>query len=118
MEIGSMTSVGAAVPSQAKSTAGDKVEEKRRDSSSLAMEEPAQDEKKVASEEVLSKIKELTEDGVYSVRFEKSEDINDLVTQVIDRESGEVIRQFPAEEILQLTKRLEDFRGGIIDTKS
>ncbi len=115
MEIGSVTSAGVMLSNQAKSSGGEKVEEKRRDSS-LAMEEPAQDEKKVSSEEILSKIKELTEDGIYSVRFEQNEGAESLVAQVIDRESGEVIRQIPAEEILQLSKRLEDLRGGIIDT--
>ncbi|MEJ2199653.1 MAG: flagellar protein FlaG [Desulfuromonadaceae bacterium] len=115
MEIGSVTSAGAMLPNQAKMTGGEKVEEGRRESS-LAMDEPARDQKQVSSEEILSKINELTEDGIYSVRFEKNKEINDLVAQVVDRESGEVIRQIPAEEILKLSKRLEDLRGGIIDT--
>lgn len=117
MEIGSMSSMSAMLPGQARSTGAVKVEEKRRDSS-LAMDAPARDAKKVAPEEILNKIKELTEDGLYSVRFERNEDARDLVVQVVDRESGEVLRQIPAEEILNLSKRLDDLRGGIINTKS
>lgn len=117
MELGSMTSVGASLPNPARSSGAEKVEEKRRESR-LTLAEPAQDTKKVASEEILSKIKELTDDGIYSVRFERNEEHHGLVAQVIDRESGEVIRQIPAEELLELTKRLEDLRGMIINTKS
>jgi flagellar protein FlaG len=117
MEIGSVTAVGATLSNQAKSSGGEKVDEMRRDSSK-AMDAPEKSEKKVSSEELLDKINELTEDGVYSVRFEQNTDVNALVVQVIDRESGDVIRQIPAEEILDLNKRLEDLRGGIIDTTS
>lgn len=117
MEIGSVTTAGATLPGHARSSGAEKVEEKRRERS-LVKEAPEQDTKKVASEEILNKIKELTDDGVYSVRFERNEAHNGLVAQVIDRESGEVIRQFPAEEILELSQRLDDLRGRIIDTKS
>lgn len=117
MELGSIASAGATLPNPALTSGAEKVEEKRREAP-LALDAPARDSKKVASEEILSKIKELTDNGIYSVRFEHNEEHHGLVAQVIDRESGEVIRQIPAEEILELTKRLEDLRGMIIDTKS
>ena len=117
MEIGSITSAGLTPPNPARSSGAEKVEEKRR-VAPLALAEPERDTNKVASEEILSKIKQLTDDGIYSVRFERNEEHHGLVAQVIDRESGEVIRQIPAEEIIELSKRLEDLRGMIIDTKS
>ncbi|MCK5912284.1 MAG: flagellar protein FlaG, partial [Desulfuromusa sp.] len=36
--------------------------------------------------------------------------------KIVDRESNEVIRQFPAEEVLELSAVLENLCGNIIDT--
>ncbi|MGE4345045.1 MAG: flagellar protein FlaG [Geoalkalibacter sp.] len=68
-------------------------------------------------QELLDQIKSLTEDGQYSVRFEKDRDANELVVKVVDRETNEVIRQIPPEELLDLTKRLNDLRGNLVDTQ-
>lgn len=70
--------------------------------------------KQIQPEELLSQIKALTEDGLYSVRFENN-DVGKLVVKVVDQDSDEVIRQIPPEELLQLTQRLNDLRGNIVD---
>lgn len=70
----------------------------------------------VQPEEILSQIKALTEDGVYSVRFENSQEFNQLVVKVVDTETDEVIRQVPAEEILGMKANLAELRGQIVDT--
>lgn len=85
-------------------------------------EDVAQDEqvenKQVQSEELLSQIKGLTEDGLYSVRFENSEESADqLVVKIVDQETDEVIRQVPAEEIIELRQTLDDLRGNLVDTQ-
>ena len=67
-------------------------------------------------EELLSQIKSLTEDGVYSVRFEKSQEFDELVVKVVNTDSGDVIRQVPAEEILGMKASLEELRGQLVDT--
>jgi flagellar protein FlaG len=36
---------------------------------------------------------------------------------VVDRETDEVIRQIPPEELMNLTQRLSDLRGNIVDTE-
>ena len=81
--------------------------------------EPQQDAQpsKVQPEEMLSQIKALTEDGLYSVRFENNKESDELVVKVVDNETEEVIRQIPPEELLGLTKRLNDLRGNIVDTE-
>ncbi len=71
----------------------------------------------IQPEELLSQIKALTEDGVYSVRFENDSDANELIVKVVDSKTDEVIRQIPPEELLDLTKRLNDLRGNIVDTE-
>lgn len=49
-------------------------------------------------------------------------DLNDassrVVTRVIDRESGEVIRQIPAEEVLRIAERLSEMQGGLVNSQA
>ena len=73
--------------------------------------------KQVQPEELLQQIKGLTEEGLYSVRFENDERSGDLVVKIVDRTNDEVIRQVPAEEVLDLKDALASLRGNIIDTE-
>lgn len=83
--------------------------------------EPEQSEQgeksQVQPEELLKQIKSLTEDGLYSVRFENDERADGLVVKIVNRENNEVIRQVPAEEVLELKVVLEDLRGNLVDTQ-
>jgi len=98
--------------------AADKVTEARKKKEDTVQEPQAAEKSRVAPEELLQQIKGLTEDGIYSVRFEKDETVGDLVVKIVDRETNEVIRQVPAQEMLQLKAALEDLRGNIVDTHS
>lgn len=97
------------------SKASDQVTESRKKAVDLVQPEEVE-KKQVQSEELLQQIKALTEEGLYSVRFENDERAG-VVVKVVDRESDEVIRQVPAEEILELKATLEDLRGNLIDTE-
>ncbi len=83
-----------------------------------ASQEKANKADQIQPEELLQNIKALTEDGLYSVRFEMYRDTDELVINLIEQESGEVIRQIPAEEILGLHKVLADLRGNLVKTAS
>jgi len=72
----------------------------------------------VQPEELLQSIKSLTDNGVYSVQFEMHKETDDLVINLVDQESGEVIRQIPPDEILGLHKSLADLRGNLVQTES
>ena len=69
-------------------------------------------------EELLNQIKTITEDGLYSVRFERDTGSGRLVVKITDRETDEVIRQIPSEELLELSRHLEELRGNLVDTLS
>ena len=77
-----------------------------------------QDKSSLQPEELLTQIKALTEDGLYSVRFEKSKDTNDLIVKVVDAKTDEVVRQIPPEELVNLSRQLEELRGNLVDTVS
>lgn len=98
--------------------AAENIDEKRRaqKSGSFTAPEPEVEKQEVAPEEVLDKIQSLTENGSYSVRFEMNDNSNDMIIKVVDQNSGETIRQHPAEEVLNMKKNLTDLRGNIINT--
>jgi len=81
------------------------------------VEQASVEKSSIQPEELLKQIKGLTEDGAYSVRFETDDDAQELVVKIVDTESDEVIRQVPAEEVLELSARLEELRGNIVNTQ-
>ncbi len=48
----------------------------------------------------------------YGLRFELSEFDSRIITQVVDRETGEIIRQIPAEEMVQIAEAFTSDNGG------
>ncbi|RUR56202.1 flagellar protein FlaG [Vreelandella populi] len=48
------------------------------------------------------------------LEFEMSEQSSRIITRVIDRESGDIIRQIPAEEVILIAERLEEVQGRLI----
>lgn len=49
------------------------------------------------------------------LEFDLSEESSRVITRVVDRESGEVIRQIPAEEVLRIAERLNELQGSLVD---
>lgn len=54
-------------------------------------------------------------DRNFKLKFD--EDTDRLIIQVINRETKEVIRQFPEEEVLNITKRLREYIGLVFDVE-
>lgn len=54
----------------------------------------------------------------YGVQFDLNEHESQVVTRIIDQDSGEVIRQIPAEEVLQVAERLSEVRGRLLDLEA
>ncbi len=52
-----------------------------------------------------------------NLSFKLHDETGDVLVQVIDGETGEVIRQLPPEEILELREKLKELRGVIFDSK-
>lgn len=48
------------------------------------------------------------------LEFDISEESSRIITRVIDSETGDVIRQIPAEEIIVMAERLEELQGNLI----
>ena len=96
----------------------EQVEAARKVKEDVVAQEPQVEKTDVAPEELLQQIKNLTEGGMYSVQFERDERADQLVVKIIDRETDEIIRQVPPEELLELSAILADMRGNIVNTQS
>jgi len=51
------------------------------------------------------------EDTQRNLQFKVDGETNQVVVSVVDRKSGEVLRQIPSEEVLALAKRLKELDG-------
>lgn len=80
------------------------------------------------NEQTKSQLRELIEDSIQtlnteleqrriSLNYSIDDDLDCLVVQVIEADSGKVIRQIPPDEILVLRQRLEELTGIIFDTQ-
>ena len=96
----------------------EKIDTQRKTMESAATEPQVSPEnQKIQPEELLDQIKAITQDGLYSVRFEKDDSIADLVVKIFDNETQEVIRQIPAEELLNFKATFAELIGNLVNTK-
>ncbi|GEK74422.1 MULTISPECIES: flagellar protein FlaG [Halomonas] len=54
----------------------------------------------------------------YGVEFELSETTSRVVTRLVDRDTRELIRQIPAEEVMRVAEHLEELQGRLIDLEA
>jgi len=52
-----------------------------------------------------------------SIQFNIDDKTKDVVVKIVDKDSGEIIRQIPPEGVLRLRERLEDLTGLIVEEK-
>lgn len=65
------------------------------------------------AEEVASGLNELVHELHRELRFSVDDDSGETIIKVIDRETDEVVRQIPSDEVVRLRKRLEEAAGVI-----
>lgn len=62
-------------------------------------------------DEAVNKANQFFEQVSRELRFQHSKSTEQLVVQIVDPKSGEVIRQLPSEEMLKISKELERITG-------
>ncbi|HCY86167.1 MAG TPA: flagellar biosynthesis protein FlaG [Desulfobacteraceae bacterium] len=62
-------------------------------------------------EEVLEAFQDLSETIQTKLSFSVDDNNNEIVVKVFDKESNELIRQFPSEEMLALQDKMTDLAG-------
>ena len=77
------------------------------------------EEREITNGELVEPIQRINETmRPRGLEFELSEESSRVITHVIDRESGDVIRQIPAEEVLKIAERLEEMQGQLISLEA
>lgn len=73
---------------------------------------------KMSREEVevlVADLRELTENLHTKLNFSINEPTNDIVVKIIEKDTDEVIKQFPPEELLELQEKMMDLTGFLFD---
>jgi flagellar protein FlaG len=71
-----------------------------------------------ASKELAEEVKNLIEDLNIGVNFKIHDKTGDLVVQVLNRDTGDVIRQIPPEDVVKLHEKLVELRGVLYEGKA
>jgi flagellar protein FlaG len=83
----------------------------------IGRSEPASDEQKreegPSLDSVVSDLNSMVRELHRELRFSIDQDSGDTVVKVVDRQTEEVVRQIPSEELMRLRKRLEEAAGVI-----
>jgi flagellar protein FlaG len=119
MQIESIATSDAAAQSIRSGPEGSRVKQdqglnknKQTDQEMLTESDPQ--DSKISPSEILDKIRKISEDGLYSVRFEKSDKLDEFIVKIVNPETDEVIRQIPPEDILGAKAKMMEFTGNIV----
>ena len=83
-----------------------------------AASDTANSQQEMSAEEmqaVVDKLNEFMHNGQRNLNFSVDNDTDETVIKVVNTETQEVIRQFPSEEALKLTKHIEGMMGLIFN---
>ena len=68
---------------------------------------------RVALEHAVSKVKAAFEEAGSHLQIEVDPDLDRVVVKILSGESGEVIRQIPPKEVIDLAKNLSGSKGAL-----
>jgi flagellar protein FlaG len=68
-------------------------------------------------EKVAQQLQDFVGDLNRNIEFSVDEDSGRDVIKVIDKDSGDLLKQYPSEEVLTLVSKLSDMVGGFVDAK-
>ena len=66
-------------------------------------------------EEIQDAISNLERSFNRAIRFEVDSELDEVIVKVIDEDSGDVIRQIPSEELVELSKKIKEHNWHIFD---
>ena len=69
-------------------------------------------------EETVARLQETVNQIDPQVQFSVEEDLNRVVVKVVERESGELIRQFPPEEVLRVQRFFDEQSGILVEEQA
>lgn len=114
--VNSQTATQQAVYSE--QTAKDQAHQKPLNNQEVSQKEQVKQEEPLSASQ-LEKVAQQLQDFVgqmnKSLQFNVHEESGRDVIQVVDRKSGDLIKQYPSEEVLDLVAKLSQATGSLID---
>ena len=71
-----------------------------------------------ADRDALERVNESLQAWSTGIRFEMDDEADRLVVSIVDRNSGDVIRQIPSEAVLKVAKMIIQLQGSGVDTRA
>ena len=68
-------------------------------------------------EEAKDRVNKALEQLNVKLSFNLNRDLDRMIVKVVNRETGEVVRQVPPEEMLEIAKRMEEMGGILLDER-
>jgi len=90
------------------------VSEKTSESSKEKVDNKSQLENKDAIQDATKRLQDFVSEVRGDIQFSMDNDSGKTVVKVVDRNTKEVIRQFPSEEAIELAKALDRFQGLLV----
>jgi len=91
--------------------------EKAQDKAENKAENKGQPAAPQAVDKAVERLNDIVQTVRRELRFSVDEESGRSVVKVIDSETNETIRQIPAEEILELSNRLQESQSGLVIAK-
>lgn len=121
MDIQSLTSVQSPVyvqgDAQVRTAAGESVVPEKDAAKSAGASAGKETVSPGQLQEMVDKISQTIQSIAKDLQFSVDEETGESVVKVVDAKTKEVIRQFPSEEILAISKRLDELSGLLIKQK-
>jgi flagellar protein FlaG len=84
----------------------------------LKTSSPAATPTKEKVEQAAARVKDVLRGTTSRLEIEVDPDVHKVVIKILNGESGEIIRQIPAQELLDLAKHLEEPKGLLIQEQA
>jgi len=84
-------------------------------------DKPTSEETSTAVEEINREVEQINDQLSAlnrSIRFSVDDSTHDIVVRVVDKESGEVIKELPPENILKLRERMKELSGLMVEEEA
>jgi flagellar protein FlaG len=119
MDVQAMTSLGADAARPPKVGGPARAPERRATPAPTDVKAPPEPEpSREQLERVAKMIQKATENSRHRVGISLDEETREPIVRVMDRDTGEVIRQIPPKELVRLAKTLTRLNGLLVDEKA
>lgn len=91
----------------------------RAESENSARSEEARENQQVTAEQIagtIAGLNEVFEQANVSLRYRVDSATGEVIVSIVNRDTGETVRQIPTEQILRMRERMREFSGSMFDT--